>query len=315
MEDEIRDPRLIQEELSDLQELIREEKLVIAKYPEHTELLILHETSLEREQYLIQELEESLKRFSLGPFDITFSGEPVRRSGILLAFLGRATSSLESIWDLISQQSISKTTSQIRDHTKEISESRNLYLVGVGPGSFRIILSSQQPTIGESIALSSLWKFNKLLDCRDDGELLKEQINILGYKTIVRYKSFLELLYRNETNITFYDKIIPEGFQTKEITKDLAKSIYETLGKVESSPDEDILLRGTIKGVSLISRWFEFLIEESGEKITGTFCQRMESDIKQRFDRTVLAKFRVTKKWVEIKEKFNKKYELIGFEN
>ena len=43
--DELRDSRLIQEELADLHELIREEKAIISKYPEHTELLILHESS------------------------------------------------------------------------------------------------------------------------------------------------------------------------------------------------------------------------------------------------------------------------------
>jgi hypothetical protein len=59
-------------------------------------------------------------------------------------------------------------------------------------------------------------------------------------------------------NVKFYDRMIPEGFQTKEITVDLAKIIYYILGKAESSPDEDVFIRGTLKGVSLISHWVEF---------------------------------------------------------
>ena len=315
MGDEFRDPRLIQEELTDLQELIREENATISKYPEHTELLILHESSLKREQYLLFEFEESLKRFSLDPFDIAFSGEAVRRNGVSLAFLGRSISSLEGILGLISQQSRNIASSLLKSHAQTITESGSLYLVGTGPGSFRIILSSQQPAFGASIAHLSLERFNQLLDCKDDEQLLKEQINILGFKVIARYKGFLELLYRNESNVKFYDKIIPEGFQTKEITGDLAKRICEILGKAESSPDEDVPLRGMLKGISLISHWFEFLVEDSGEKITGSFNQKLELDVKERFDRTVTANFRVSKQWVEIKEKFNKKYELIGFEH
>jgi hypothetical protein len=105
----------------------------------------------------------------------------------------------------------------------------------------------------------------------------------------------------------------PEGFQTTEITGDLAESICEILGKAESSPDEDVFLGGMLKGISLISHSFEFLVEDSGEKITGQFNQKLESEVKARFDRTVIAKFLVSKKWVAIKEKFDKKYELIGF--
>jgi hypothetical protein len=48
------------------------------------------------------------------------------------------------------------------------------------------------------------------------------------------------------------------------------------------------------------------LIEEPEEKITGTFGQKLESDVKARFDRTITAIFRVSKQGVEIKEKFNK---------
>lgn len=315
MDSEFRNPRLVQEELADLQELLRDELETISKYPDHSELLILHESSLKREQYLLHELEESLKRFSLGPFDIALSGETVRRNGISLAFLGRIVTSLEGIFGLISQQSRNKISSLIKDRAQAIAESERLYLVGTSPGSFRIILSSQQPAIGASIAHLSLERFNELLDCKDDENLLKGQINSLGLKVIIRYKGFLELLYKNESNVIFYDKMIPEGFHRREISKELAKDIHEVLGKAEPSPDEYVFLKGTLKGLSLISQWFEFLVDESEEKITGSFNQKLESDIKDKFDKTSICKFRVSKQWIEIKDKFDRKYELIGFED
>ena len=314
MGNDLRDPRLIQEELSDLQALMREEDSAIAKYPEHTELLILHDASLERERYLFQEFEDSLKWFGIYPFDIVFSGEAVRKNGVQLAFLGRAVSSLQDILGLISQKTQSISSAMLKKRGQIIGESESLYLVGTRPGSFGIILSGQQPAIGTSLAYLALDHFNQLLDCKDNEDLLKEQMNILGYKTIIRYKQFLEILYRNESNVKFYDKIIPEGFNTKEITSELAKDIHDVLGKVEIIPDEEILLRGTLKGISLISHWFEFLVEESEERIKGSFDQKLEPDVKAQFDRTLIAKFRVSKQWVEMKEKFNKKYELIGFE-
>lgn len=60
MPTEFRDPRLIQEELSDLRAILQKEEALISKYPEHTELLLAHSDTKKREQELISELEAQL---------------------------------------------------------------------------------------------------------------------------------------------------------------------------------------------------------------------------------------------------------------
>jgi len=62
MPTEFRDPRLIQEELSDLRAILQKEEALISKYPEHTELLLAHSDTKKREQELISELEASWKK-------------------------------------------------------------------------------------------------------------------------------------------------------------------------------------------------------------------------------------------------------------
>ena len=62
MPKELRNPHIIQEELSDLRALMEKEESLISKYPGHTELLHALNNSKKREQELMSELEVSSKK-------------------------------------------------------------------------------------------------------------------------------------------------------------------------------------------------------------------------------------------------------------
>lgn len=84
----IRDPKIIREELSDLQAILQEEETLISKYPEHSELLLAHSDTKKREQELTSELEASRKRptiiYKFEADSTTLSNAPAQLIGNIL---------------------------------------------------------------------------------------------------------------------------------------------------------------------------------------------------------------------------------------
>ncbi|MGV8125892.1 MAG: hypothetical protein ACP5PV_01600 [Methanothrix sp.] len=93
MPKELRDPQIIQEELSDVRALIEREGLLISKYPGHAEILLAHVNSKKREQELIKELEISLRKpmiiYKLESTNASLNNAPAQLVGkILVAMQG-----------------------------------------------------------------------------------------------------------------------------------------------------------------------------------------------------------------------------------
>lgn len=88
MPKELRNPQIIQEELSDLRALMKEEELLISKHPEHAEILLAHDNSIKREQELIRELEVSSKKpviiYKLAADFVSLNNAPAQLVGKIL---------------------------------------------------------------------------------------------------------------------------------------------------------------------------------------------------------------------------------------
>jgi hypothetical protein len=88
MPKELRNPQIIQEELSDLRALMKKEELLISKYPEHAEILLAHDNSIKREQELIRELEVSSKKpviiYKLAADFVSLNNAPAQLVGKIL---------------------------------------------------------------------------------------------------------------------------------------------------------------------------------------------------------------------------------------
>jgi hypothetical protein len=144
--------------------------------------------------------------------------------------------------------------------------------------------------------------------------LIKDEIRDLGPRVILKYKDFLDTVYKNNANLKFYDKMRPEGFQARQLSSELAKRIYDVIVSEERIPDETLIYSGTIKGISLLSYTFEFLTGEEEETIKGTFDRELYSQVKERFDKICVARFIVTNQICEITEEVKKTWKLSGFE-
>lgn len=315
MKDKIKRPSRIQDELSQAGKLIRENMDLIDQYPDRFSLK-LHLMSLQnRENELLLELRESYKRRQMETFDIDINGKNVERYRISSEVLGNLLIKYQRVITSIAAQSdseeplmkpgpISQTT---------INNSRLDVAATCPAASIRIVFSSNKPELTESKAITALKRFNKLLNCEDHNELIKQEIKDLGPRTIIRYKDLLNTIYKTKSNIKFYDLIKPDGFETKVVTHDLAKRIVDMIIREEIIPPKEDSFSGILKGLTLINYKFQFVID-SGEIIAGEFDPSLSEDVKNNLDKPSIARFKIRIKQNEMTEELDKDYFLLGFE-
>ena len=312
MADDYRDPSIIQEELSDLETLIRKKEKLISKYPDKYSLKVSYQSIKDREEHLLLELKSSYGRHQIDTFDFVLDGDVVDKHSISLSFFGDFVSYLQDVVASIAQSLIDKPTLK-GTISKEILNASRLDLVATTTGSFRFVLSSHQPQLGESIAKKALQQFTNLADCEDDKDKIKNMTENLGIRAIRKYQNFLEVLYKNNANVKMYDKIVPDGFHTKEITSDMAERIYNVISEVAELPAESVTYYGKLTGVNIRSYNFEFVLDKSNEIIKGTFGDFLAEETKKRLDTHTTVKFNVSTALEDVFNEEKKVWQIIGF--
>ncbi|AKB24059.1 hypothetical protein MSMTP_0590 [Methanosarcina sp. MTP4] len=314
MIEKVRRPSIIQEELSELNELIVNKEQLVEKYPDKFSLKIGLYSLKEREEYLLKELEKAYERLNIDTFDFVFDGEIVQKHRISLSFFGKFTSALQEVVTSISQSMIDKPTAK-GAIPKEICAWSQLDLIATAPGSFRMILASHQPHLENSIQKKAFCCLNELTDCEDDKEAIKAISKEIGIRSMKKYQNLVEIIYKNNATIKMYDKIVPEGFHTKEITSPLAKRIYDAISDVAEMPDETVTYYGKLTGVNVRSFSFEFVIEDTNEIITGSFGSSLAEEVKRHLDSIATIEFNVSTVFEDIIEEEKKKWTIVNFVN
>ncbi len=312
MSDNFRHPSLIQEELFDLQKLLQENEILISKYPEKFSLKLSHQSLKDREESLFLELRTSSSRFQMDIFDYVLDGDIVDNHRISLSFFGDLMSILQDITSSIAQSLTGKTTIKGAIPADVLRASR-LDLVAITGGSVRVILSSHEPQLNESSAKTSLRCFNDLIECGDNKTAIKELSSKLGKRVLMKYKDFLEMIYKNNATITMYDKSTSENFRSQKITSELAKKIYNVIIEVEKVPDISVEYRGVLKGISLLSNTFEFLIDDSHQIINGKFEDTLANEVLERLNIPINIKFKLTTTISDITYEEKKDWVLLEF--
>jgi len=301
-------------ELDRLHELINENRQLVDENPSEVALQ-LNLMSLEgRETSLLYELCESNKRNAVDTFDIDIEGEYVTNHQISSDVLGRTLIKFQSVIHSI-DYSLKAGSSAMRGPIPDsILSSSRINAVAMCAGSFRLVLSSDQPSwFGDSSTKTALNRFNRLLDCGDNKGLIKLEIKELGRRTINRYKDFLGTIYKTHGDIKLYDVIKPDGFETKIITHDLAKRIWDVIDLEEVIPEKEEKYRGTLKALSLIKYTFQFVIDESGAVISGGFDPSLSESVKNNLDKMSVGLFRISTKQNEMTEELFNDYTLLSF--
>lgn len=309
-----RRPKFISEELSDLQDLIRENEKLTLKYPNRFSLKLGFHNLKDREEHLLLELENSMARLQMDTFHFVLDGDVIDNHRVSLSFFGNLMSILQEIISSIAQSTIAKPTIK-GTIEKSILDASKLDLVATASGSFKVVLSSHEPQLNDSIAKISFQRFHNLVECQDNKHTLKEVSEQLGKRTLVKYKDFLEIIYKNKANVKIYEKIAPEEFNISEISSNLARRIYDVIIEVENFPEKTVIINGTLKGISLVRYNFEFLVKDSDELITGKFENILIDEVKNRLDKPTIAKFNVNTTLSDITEDEKKEWNLISFED
>ncbi len=312
MSEDYRRPAFIQEELSDLQKLIRENEVLMSKYPDKFSLKIRHKNLKDREEQLLFELRNSLTRYQMDAFDYVLDGSIVDNQRISLSFFGNLMSTLQDITSSIAQSLTGKPTIKGTIPADVLKASR-LDLIAIAAGSFRVILSSHEPQIAESSAKTALRYFNDLIECGYDKAAIKELSSKFGKRVLMKYKEFLEIIYKNNANIIMYDKNAFENFRTQKITSELAKKIYDVIIEVEKVPDISVEYRGALKGINLIKNTFVFLVDDSHEIIDGKFEETLANEVIKRLNIPTTIKFNLTTTINDITYDENKEWVLLEF--
>ena len=314
MSDDYRRPAFIQEELSDLQKLIRENEVLISKYPDKFSLKFRHQKFKDKEEQLLFELRNSLMRYQMDAFDYVLDGDIVDNHRVSLSFFGNFISILQDITSSIAQSLTGKPTLK-GGITADVQNASRLDLVAIATGSFRVILSSHEPQLNESSAKISLRCFNNLIECGSDKAAIREFTSTVNFekKVFTDYKKFLRLVYKNNANIIMYDENASENLRPRKITSELAKKIYDSIIEVETVPDISVEYRGVLKGISLIKNTFEFLVDDSNEIIDGKFEDTLANEVIKRLNIPTIIKFNVTTKYKDITYEEKKEWFLLEF--
>lgn len=307
----------IKEDLNKTQELIFETKELLKLYPEQKGLLIDIKSLEHLEKDLIDELESFFPRNRMEVFELSFDGKAVKESRISASSLGEF---LFEFQDIISAIHYSKFKGPLHKGRKiplDYVQESQLNVLATATGSFKIIFSSNEPTLLSSPLKESFDQFIELAHCEDDGDLLKSQIEKLGNGTIHKYKNFLRTIYQRETDIQFIDK--SKSVDKTEyglITSKLAKKILDVIIEEQKTPEEEVVIVGTFKAIDLLSHRFKFLISKSGEEkdkiITGYFDKKLEKIIEERLNKISKARFLFWTDIHEIEGDEVEKYQLLG---
>ena len=314
MIEECRRPSIIQEELAELNVLLRDKLILMDKYPDEFTLKIGYDSLKNRENHLLVELKEAYERFQIDTFDFVIDGNVVTDYRVSLQFLGSFSNALQDVVTSMSQSIISEPT--IRGVIpNDICAASQMDLVATATGSFRMIIASHETQLGDSVSKQSLRLLNNLVDCEDDKERIKPISREIGLRSMKKYQKLMEIIYKNKADIKMYDIIIPESFHTKEITRDLARRIYNAISEVDEMPTEGMTHFGKLTGVNVRSYKFEFVIAENEEIITGDFESTLAEEAKSHLDTSTTIQFNVSTIYDEILDEEKREWSIAAFVN
>lgn len=308
-----RKPGIIKNELEDLNGLINENNKLLEDYPHDFALKIGLDNLKYRQNQLFNELEMSYKTNMIDTYDILLTGDAVYGNAVSLSYLGGSLRALQDLITAIVQKE--KKGDEARGPISiEIKKLAQLNVIATASGSFRVIVSGNNPTLFDAPSKQALIKFNDLIECGNNKEKIKDIKQIVGTRVMSKYKEFLGIIKSHSSNITLYDKFGREYFDTTTITKENAENIFNIIDKMETVPDREETYNGTLKMVDLLKRKITFVIEGGERQINGHYNENI-SDLKVKtfLDQITVARFVVSTQYNEVTDEEHQEWELVEF--
>jgi len=306
---DVRQVKIIKEDIEDINELIKVNSELLEKYPDDFSLACNLDFLKSKLDELLIELENANSSLMIKTFDIVFDGEPLRGTSIPLEFFGDAISTYQKMITSIVQKDIRKETAR-GPISSEIRAMSQLNAEMTTAGSFRVIISAN-PAFDNPPSIQALNKVNDLIECKDDLEKIKEMRKIVGARVIKNYKDFIHVLSSNKADLTLYDKCGTKMFSTKKISKELSNNIYRVIKEVEELPEQIESFKGKFNMIDVERRKFRFELSDH-KQIQGLFNDDLEHKMrKSNFDDEINATFKHIISYNEATDEESEEWELI----
>lgn len=173
----------------------------------------------------------------------------------------------------------------------EIVKSCQLNLTNTYAGSFGMQLEglSQSDMLGKGLLSESLSRLGTIFETGDETEKLLEQFGDLGGRTVHRYKDWLNKL--EISNVSLDLKWLDEtGLQKAwQQTPTSINKIRKSLDDIKEISVKQVTIEGALMGASLIRDRFEFICDNSEEKINGKVIGEIRPLIQKFFGKKCIA--------------------------
>lgn len=299
----MRQPDLITKEIQHLDTICLNAKELSFQFPHDNILRLNVEQSEFRKAALMAELEESLQYF--GRHSLKYIFKDIQEK-INLGTLLENLSSFKSLID----KTFEKVTNGKSNHLP-------VYFNTVFSGSYGIQLSTpfEEKLLDHDFekAINEILTIISDLTISDEKQLKEILTKDFGddRKLLNKYSLFFKKIYQSDKKV----QIVWTSPNTKEIKKveidpQKAKFLHSIFSQKEKS-EETLELIGILKGLSLIRYKVEFVKDIEGKEfITAKFNEALSEEIIDLIDKFVIAKFKVTIEYNEMKDEEEKKYEL-----
>lgn len=165
--------------------------------------------------------------------------------------------------------------------SEQLVANTQFYTPGIIEGSIRVILTSAQPMLDNSLLNNTLTIFKELVECGDNKEAIREQIKILGdNKPISKYQKLLNSLYKNKIDIEFSGKTKElTDFNIFKLDNKQSEKIYKVLNKNDDPIEKPITKIGKFRALDLENHTFKFHVDIDDKLIPGSFKKELESKL------------------------------------
>lgn len=310
MAEDTRLPELIKDELSRLHKAMSATQHYLTATPDDRGLII-NLTSLQaREDELIKELGESLKRRQEEPFDLKINGDEVKNHNISLLFFGEVAHSFQELLTLLAYTEVYGPPSATGQIPNDIYIQARADIVTMASGSFKVVLSNSTVQVGDSLLKEGLQQLNELISTGSNEPLLKTKIKKYGPRTINKYKDLLNVITKYRAELTLYETIKPAGFDTISIGEIKALDIIEIIERETPRPEIISTFKGILMGIDYTNDRIKF---DTGTKpiIEAKFDEKLSSKINAKIHQHCIGKFKITEKVSDMFEQRKYEYELL----
>lgn len=230
----------IQRDLDEVNSILFDMKKRLLENPNNLGLKTNVFTFEHERRDLLQELEYTKNHMGKTSFDIHISN--VDGGKIELDNLSKIGGAIQ---DLVNSCAMFDGVNRVKKRSsmnKIISNNTMLQVDAIEAGSLILFVSSkddQTSLDNETYLKRGLVNLNEIISCGDNEELLLSMMEKMGNQPIFKYKKLLGILKNKSLDLDMYYSVIPEGFETQNLTNSFASKVFHV---IDDSNIEDISL-------------------------------------------------------------------------